>query len=164
LRRRLGNSLDLLLAEDSLLPGLEDEHSLQNSPIHERHAEERLKLIFTSLAKILEARMMFDLLHGDGTYLLGDHAGQSFMKREPHRPDRFRPKTDGGGENEIGAVRLKQIDRAHVGTKVTGDKRNNTGQCLRWFATALHQSADLLRGENLDVGERHKLRHGFPLK
>ena len=59
--------------------GLHDQHALQNAAIDERNAEKRLIGVFARFAEILEARMIFHLLDGDGTHLFRHQAREAFV-------------------------------------------------------------------------------------
>src|SRR5207302_1773170 len=89
---------------ESLLSGRDgrhDEHALQNASVDERNAEERLEPILAGFAKIFEARMVFDLLYGDGPDLFGHQAGETLVERQTQRADALEEESDCGGEHEV---------------------------------------------------------------
>ena len=58
--------------ERARLDGLDDQHALQEPPIDQRHAQERVVGILARLAEILEARMLGRMLDDLRAHLLAD--------------------------------------------------------------------------------------------
>jgi hypothetical protein len=119
---------NLVLAEDARLPGLHDEHALQDSAVDEGHAEEGVVLLFAGLLEVLEARMLLDVVDGDRQHLLGDQAGEALVDGHAQRADAARMQAEGGGEDKVAAVGLQQVGGADVGAEAHGDQGDNIHQ------------------------------------
>ena len=107
LRGGLGHHVDFEVSKTTILDGLDDQDTLQNSPIDERDAEERLVSLFAGFFKIFEARMVSHLLHRDRAHFLRHQAGKPFMDRHAQGADTLGSKSKRGGQDQVGAIRLE---------------------------------------------------------
>ena len=123
----------------------------RHAAVDHRHAEKRLIVFLARFAEIFEARMRFHLMHGDRPHLFRHQSGKSFVQTQAQRTDALRPQADGGGQHEIGAVRLQQIGGANVGLEAPRDQRHNVHQSFGRLAAFLGQVADFLHGQNVMV-------------
>ncbi len=82
LRRGFGEHPDFILTEYTGVDGLDHQDTLQDATVNKRDAQKRLVRIFAGFAKVLEARMVFHLLHCHRTHLLRNQPGQAFVQRE----------------------------------------------------------------------------------
>ena len=121
---------------------LDDEHALQQATVDERHTEKRPVLILARLAEVLEPWMLHGVSHALRPELLCHQADEALGERHPYAPDAVLPQADGGGEHKIVAIRLEQIDRAHVGAELRLDQPHDTGQRLVGVAGAGDKLAD----------------------
>ena len=71
--------MNLILAERACLDGLDHKHALQNAAIDQRNADERLVGVFSGLMEVLEPRVVFGPLDGNGPHLLGNQARQTLV-------------------------------------------------------------------------------------
>lgn len=135
---------DLFRFENAGLDGLDHEHALEHAAIDERHSKERLELLFARLAEELVPRVLTDSVDGDRMHLFGDQAGETFMQRQTQRADAFAAQAEGGGENEVGAIRLQQISGTDIGVEAPGNQGDHVHQSFGGLAAFSRQIADFL--------------------
>jgi hypothetical protein len=58
------------------------------------------------------------VLDDDGTKLLGHQPGQAFLEFHADLTDALRAESDGGGQHQIGPIRLDQVHRADIAAKM----------------------------------------------
>ena len=152
-RRDLGGGLGqhphFIFAKDAGLDGLHHQNALQHAAIDQRNAEERLVSIFAGFLEVLEAGMVFDLLHGDRTHLLGDQARQSFVDAHPQSANALRAKSEGRGQHQVGPVRFQQVGRTDVGLKPLGNQGDDVHQGLGGLAASFGEVADFLQRQDV---------------
>ena len=76
--------------------------------------------------------------------LLGDQAGEPFGEPHAHAADALGPQADRGGQHQVGAIRLEQVDRADVGVEPALNQVDDVGQRLGRVAALGDQPADFL--------------------
>ena len=101
LRGRLRQHPNLVFLKNPGFGCLNHQHTLQNTSIDERDPQEGLVGIFAGLAKVLEARMVLHLLHGDRTHLFRYQSGQTFVQRQPQSSDTFAAKPQRRGQHQV---------------------------------------------------------------
>ena len=131
------------------LDGLHDQHALQHASIDQRNAEERLVIVFASLVKIFESRMIFRLLDSNRAHLLGDQARQAFVDSHAESADTLAAQPDGCGQHQIRAVGFEKIDRADVGFEALGDQRDHVHQRLGRLAALSCEVSDLFESQDV---------------
>jgi hypothetical protein len=102
-------------AEGACFSRLHDEHALKHLPIDNRDAQKCPVRVLTRVAKVLESRMGRRVVHHDGPQLFGDQADEALGQTHAHTPDALRPQPDRGRKDQVRAIRLQQVDRAHIG-------------------------------------------------
>ncbi len=65
--------------------------------------------LLAGVAEEFEARVILRLLHRDRVNLFGDQAGEPLMQSHAQSADALAAQAEGGGQQQIGAVRLQQI-------------------------------------------------------
>ncbi len=104
----------------------------------------------------------------DREELLGHQAGETFGRVHADAADALRPQTNGGGEDEIGAVGFEHIDGADVGGEPPLNEVNDVGERFGGVAAARHelrhvlvrpQAQELFVHECVCVGD-----HGRPVE
>ena len=162
LRRRFRQHANFIFAEDAGLDGLHHQHALQNAAIDQRNAQERLVGLFAGLPEVLEPRMILDLRDRNRPHLFRHQARQPFVDRHAQVADALAAQSDGRGQHQVGAIRLQQVGRAHVGAKPLGDQGHHVHQRLRRLAALGRQVADFLQAQHgLVISGTHIVRHLF---
>ena len=101
------------------------------------------------LAEEFKAGMLLNFVHGDRTHLFGHHSSQPFMQRHAKRADALAAQADGGGQNQIGAIRFQQVSGADVRMEAPGDQSDHVHQRFRGLAPFLRKRAELFQGEDM---------------
>lgn len=114
LARRQQQRGDLVVGEAALLDRLHDQHALQQLPVDQGDAEERVVRVLAGLREVLEARMPLHVRRLDRPQLLGDQPRESFVQLHPDLADALGAQADGGGQHQMGPVRFEQVYRADV--------------------------------------------------
>ena len=140
---------DFAVAEDAGLLGLDDENALQDAAVDERDAEEGVVFLFAGVLEVFEAGMA-GWRHSTATGRTCSatrpaRPSCSGMRRVPMQP---RVEAEGGGEDEIGAIGLKQIGGADVGVKAGGDERDHVHQGVGGLAALFGKAGDFFEGQN----------------
>ena len=136
----IGEHADFVVAEDAGFLGLHHENALQDAAIDEGHAEEGVVLLFAGVLEVFVAGVAAGVVDGDGTDLLGDQAGESLVERHAKRADAAGVEAERCGQNEVGAIGLKQIGGADVGAETRGDQRDHVHQRVGGFASILREA------------------------
>ena len=84
--------------------------------------------ILARLPEVLEAGMRRRIGNDMGSQLFGHQPGQPFGEPHPDAADALRPEANRGGQHQIGAIRLQQVDRADVGLEPLPDQMHDVGQ------------------------------------
>jgi hypothetical protein len=142
-----GEQANVIFAESTRGDGLNDQNSLEDAAVDEGDAEEGLIGVFSGFAKVFEAGMVLGLLDGDGAQLLGDETGEAFVDRQAEDADALAAEADGGGENEVGAVRFEQISGANLGFKALGNQSDDVVQGFGGLAAIRAQIRDVFEGK-----------------
>jgi hypothetical protein len=104
-----------VIREIPYLGCLYDEHGEQDSAIDQRHAEKRPVRILAGFRKVLEPRVPGHVADCERPQLLSHKPGKAFTEVHPYAADALGPKANRGGQPEIRAVGLEQINGTHVG-------------------------------------------------
>jgi hypothetical protein len=137
-----------MLSKDARIFGLNYQNSLQNAPVDERHAQEGTVIVFPRIAKEFEAGMFRGIVDGDGKYLFRYQAGEALVKRHAQRADTSRMKAKGGSQNQVGAVGLQQVSRAHIGPEPRGDQSDYIRKGIGRLAPLLGEVCDLFQSQD----------------
>ncbi len=132
--------------EQPRVDGLNDEDSLQETAIHDRHAQERAIRIFTGLGEVLEPRVPRRVGDELRRQLLGDESGQALGQPHPHAADAVLSQPNGRSQHEVDPIRLQQVDRTDVGLEPALNQVHDVGQRLRRVAPLGDQPGDLFQG------------------
>ena len=81
-------------------------------------------------------------------HLLGDQPGQTFMQAHAQNPDTLAAEPFSGSQNQVGPVRLEQVDGTDVGFKSLGDEGDHVGEG-GGLAALGRQIGNLFQGENV---------------
>src|SRR6202020_878550 len=149
LGRRLGEHLNFILAENSRLHSLNDQHTLQNSAVNEWNPQERLVLIFAGFRKVFETWVSVGLLHRHRADLFRHQASQTFMDSHPQLANTLSPETDGGSQHQIGAIRLQQVRGTNVRIKAFGNQGYDVHQRFCGLALLRCKVCDFLEREHV---------------
>ena len=140
--------LDLLVGEVARLERLHHQRALQHAVVDERHAEERLERLLAGLAEVLEARVRLRVLDRHRPDQLGDQADEPFVQAEAERADALGPQPHRGGEDQVDAVGLEQVRRAHVGAESLGDEAHDVLERLGWVVAGVGEGAELVERQH----------------
>ena len=102
--------------------------------------------LFAGLAEIFKARVIFYLLDGHRLHLFGDQACQPFVQSHSQRAYTLGTQSQRRRQNQIGAIGLQQVRRAHVHGKALGNQRDHIHQCFGRFAAFGGQITDFFQG------------------
>ncbi len=94
---------------------------------------------------------------GHWLHVFGNQPGQAFAQRHAQNANALGAQADGGGQHQVGAIGLEQVDRAHVGVEAPGNQRHHVHQRLGRLAAFLREVGNLIQRE--DVAGR--ARAGF---
>ena len=130
--------------KDAPVDRLEDEDALEHAAVDERHAKKRAVGIFARFAEVLEPGMPRRIGDDLRPELLGDEADEAFVEAHADTADALGTKADGGRQNERGAVRFEQVDRADVGRETPLNQMNDVRQRFRRVAALRRETADFL--------------------
>ena len=86
----------------------------------------------------LEARMTRGVGHHERRELFGRQAHQPFVHAHPHAAYARRVEADGGGQLEVPAVGVEQVDGADVAFELLLDGARDVGERLGWIAAVRH--------------------------
>ncbi len=145
LRRRFGQHANFIVRKSSGLDRLHHQDALQHAAVDDGDAQEGLVGIFARLAEIFEARMTRHLPHGHRAHLFGNQAGQTLVERQTQRADTFRAQAHGGGQHQVRAVRLQQIDGANIGFGARRDQGDDVHERLSRFAAGFGEVPDFFQ-------------------
>jgi hypothetical protein len=152
LRGGFAEHFNLFFVEEAGLHGLNYENTLEDAAIDEGNSEEGLVGVFASFAKIFEARVSVGLLNCYRTDLLRHQAGEAFVDGHAELADAFGAKADRGSEDQVGAVRLKQVGGADFGLKALGDEGDDVHQSFGGLAFRGGKGRDFVEGEDVSIG------------
>ena len=142
--------------------GLHHQHALQQAAVDERDAEERAIRILAGVLEVLEARMRGRVVHDQRPQLLGDEADQAFVEPHADPADAIGLQADGGGEDQVRAVRAEQVDGADVGAEAALNELDDVGQRLGGVAGHRGEAADVVeRPGGRRRGKRGGVAHGL---
>ena len=130
------------------------QNALQHTAINEGNSQERLIIILTGFAEILETRMIPDVLNGHRANLFRNQADESFIDRHAELTDAFVAKPERRCQNEIGAVRFQQICGANIGAKPAGNQGDHIHQGLGRLAGLGRQVRNLIPRQHIAGVER----------
>ena len=105
--------------------------------------------LFAGLLEVLEAGMVADILDGDGQHLLGDQAGEALADGHAQGADAARMQAEGGGQDQVRAIRLQQIGGADVGAEARGDQGDDVHEGVGRLAALLGEVGDLFHGQDM---------------
>ncbi len=152
--RSLREQTNLSFREDPRLQGLNHQNTLQHTSINEGNSEERLIIILAGFAEILKARMIFYVFNGHRADLFRDQAGESFIDGHAKLADALGAKPERRCQHEIGAVGLKQVGGANIGTKPSGNQGNHVHQGLGRLAGLRRQVRNFVPRQHVTGVER----------
>ncbi|PYV88540.1 MAG: hypothetical protein DMG90_14350 [Acidobacteria bacterium] len=75
---------------------------------------------------------------------LGHEANQAFVNAHSQFADGFGIQADGSGQNQIGAIRFKQVNRTYIRVEAVRDKSDHVCQHFRWLTAFGCKAADFL--------------------
>jgi hypothetical protein len=81
-------------------------------------------------------------------------ANQPLMQRQAQSADALRAKAQGGGQNQVGSIRLEQVCGTNIGPKAFGDDSYHVHQGFGGLAAVLRQIAYFLEGEDVTGVQR----------
>jgi hypothetical protein len=140
---------DLILPKDPGLDGLDDKNALQDASINERDPKERLVGIFARFAEVLKARMVPHLFDGNGAHLLGNKAGETFVKGETESADTLGAKSERRGQDQVRTIRFEQIRRADIGPEPFRKQSYQIHEGFGRLAAFSREIADFLKGQDV---------------
>ncbi len=133
------------------LDRLNNQNSLQNATVDQRNAQEGLILVFARLEEILEAGMLFHLLHGNRPNLFRYQSRQPFVNSHAQTADTLGSKADRCRQHQVRAIRFQQVRGTNIRLTSPRDERDHIHQSLGRFAAVVRQIADLVECENVGV-------------
>ena len=128
---------------------LHHEDPLQNAAVDQRHAQKGVVYLFSRLFEILKTWMFTDILHGNRQHLLRDQAGKALVDGHAEGADAARVKAEGGGQDQVGSIRLQQIGGADVGAEARGDQGNHVHEGIGRLAALLGEVRNLFHGQDV---------------
>ena len=138
------NVLHVVLAERARLGSLDDQYPLEDFAVDDRHPQERPVRILAGVMEVLEARMRRRVVDDDGAYLFGHEAHEPFGEPHAHAPDAFGTQPDRRRQHEIGAIRLEQVDGAHVDGELAVNQVDDVRQRFGRIAAARDKVAQII--------------------
>ena len=147
-RRQLGGDSHqharLVGGKGPRLARLHDEHALENAPLDQRHAQERVVGIFACFREKLEARVGKSVAHHQRSHFLRDQAGQPFVEPHAHVADALRLQADGGAEDKRAPFGPEHIHGANIRVKASLNEPDNIAERLARVVAMRDELADLL--------------------
>ena len=109
---------------------LHHQRALEHAIVDEGHAQKGLERLLAGFAEVLEARVRLRVVDGDRAQLLGDQPDEPFVEPEAERADALGPQADGGGQDQVHAIRFEQIRGTDFGAETVGDEPHDAHQGL----------------------------------
>ena len=145
-RSRLTQHPDFVLAKHSRLDGLHHENALQDSPVAQWDAKERLIAVFAGFIEILEARVILRAFDGHRTHLLRDQPGEALVDGHSQGANTLGPQTDRRRQHQVVPVGLQQVDGTNIRIEALGDQRYHVHQRLGRLAALRGEIGNFLEG------------------
>ncbi len=141
---------------------LHNQDPLQHPAVDQRHAEERVVLLFARLLEILVARMLARILHRNRPHLLSNQPHQALAERHAQGADATWMQTESRRKHQVRSIRLEQVRRTHIGPEARCHQRHHLHECVGGFAPVLGEVCDLIQCQNkIGVSCFRRLTHRY---
>ncbi len=132
----------VLGTERARLDRLYDQHALEESAVDDRYAKERAVRILACLGEIFETRVRCGVGDELRPEPLGDEPRETLREPHPDAANAFGAEADSRRQDQIGAIRLQQVDRTDIGREPALDQMHDVVERLGGVAARRDETAD----------------------